>query len=89
MSAETRWPEFTRRAIELGVHSLRRLSDDEVVAVATVLMSPGGGPVQGTDVRVAITKLSDEMPSVEDTERVKQRLIAAGWPVRDPFGLSD
>jgi hypothetical protein len=29
----------------------RRLSDDEVVAVATELISSGGAPVQGTDVR--------------------------------------
>jgi hypothetical protein len=64
----------------------RRLSDDEVIAVATELISTGGAPVQGTDVRVAITKLTDELPSPEDTERVKRRLAAAGWPVSDPFG---
>jgi hypothetical protein len=66
----------------------RRLSEDEVVAVATELMSTGHRPVEGTDVRVAITKLTDEMPSPEDTERVERRLIAAGWPVTDPLGLS-
>ena len=52
----------------------RRLSDDEVVAVATELISTGGAPVQGTDVRVATTKLTDDLPSPEDTERVKRRL---------------
>jgi hypothetical protein len=61
----------------------RRLSEDEVVAVASELMSVGTLPVEGTDVRVAITKLTDEMPSPDDAERVKQRLIAAGWPVND------
>ena len=66
----------------------RRLSDDEVVAVATELMSTGYTPVEGTDVRLAITKLTDEMPSPEDTERVKRRLVAAGWPVDDPLGFS-
>ena len=66
----------------------RRLSDDEVVAVATELMSTGHTPVEGTDVRVAITRLTDEMPSPEDTERVERRLIAAGWPVTDPLGFS-
>ena len=66
----------------------RRLSDDEVLAVATELMSTGHSPVEGTDVRLAITKLTDEMPSPEDTERVERRLIAAGWPVDDPLGLS-
>jgi len=66
----------------------RRLSDDEVVAVATELMSTGHTPVEGTDVRVAITKLTDDMPSLEDTERVKRRLVAAGRQVTDPLDLS-
>jgi uncharacterized protein DUF3349 len=66
----------------------RRLSDDDVVAVASELMAIGEMPVQGTDVRVAITKLTDEMPSADDTERVKRRLIAAGWPVSDSVGFS-
>jgi Protein of unknown function (DUF3349) len=65
----------------------RRLSDDEVLAVATELMSTGQTPVEGTDVRVAITKLTDDMPSAEDTERVKRRLVAAGWPVTDTMGF--
>jgi Protein of unknown function (DUF3349) len=59
----------------------RRLSDDEVIVVAAELIS-GGNAVDGTDVRVAITKLTDEMPSPEDTERVMRRLTAVGWPVR-------
>jgi len=50
-------------------------------------MSIGHTPVEGTDVRVAITKLTDDMPSPEDTERVKRRLVAAGWPVTDPLGF--
>jgi hypothetical protein len=61
----------------------RRSSDDEVLAVATEMMSTGNTPVGRTDVRVAITKLTDDMPSYEDTERVKRRLVAAGWPVTD------
>jgi hypothetical protein len=67
----------------------RRLSDDEVIAVATQLMSNRNKPVDGTDVRVAITKLTDEIPSPEDTERVKRRLAAVGWPVNDSVGFSD
>ena len=67
----------------------RRLSDDEVLAVANELVSDGNTPVDGTDVRVAITKLTDEMPSPEDTDRVKQRLAAVGWPVNDAFGDSE
>ncbi len=61
----------------------RRLSDDDVVTVAAELMARGESPVDGTDVRVLITKFTDEMPSPDDTERVKRRLVAAGWPVDD------
>jgi hypothetical protein len=62
----------------------RRLSDDEVMAVAAELTSDGSmTPVGGTDMGVAITKRTDEMPSPEDTERVRQRLVAVGWPVTD------
>jgi uncharacterized protein DUF3349 len=67
----------------------RRLSDDEVVVLAAELMSTGESPLETADVSVAITKLTDEMPSPEDTERVKQRLIAAGWPIADPLGFSE
>jgi hypothetical protein len=67
----------------------RRLSDDEVVAVATELISGRSVPVDGTDVRVAITKITDEMPSPDDTERVKRRLVGVGWPVTDGFDVSE
>jgi Protein of unknown function (DUF3349) len=67
----------------------RRLSDDEVIAVAEEMISSRNMPADGTDVRVAITKLTDEMPSLEDVERVKCRLAAVGWPVSDAFGNSD
>ncbi|MCV7413519.1 hypothetical protein AWC05_02575 [Mycobacterium florentinum] len=64
----------------------RRLSDDDVIAVAAAVISRNNRPVDVTDVRVAITKLTDEMPSPEDTERVKRRLAAVGWPVDDAAG---
>jgi len=67
----------------------RRLSDDEVVAVASEIIGHGTNPVDATDLRVAITKITDEIPSSEDTERVKQRLAAVGWPVSDEFGRSE
>ena len=79
----------TRDYVPLLALLRRRLSDDEVITVATEVLAGRNGPVDGTDVRVAITKLTDEMPSPEDTERVKQRLAAVGWPVSDSFGSPD
>jgi hypothetical protein len=68
----------------------RRLSDDEVMAIAAELTSDGiVTPIGGADVGVAITKLTDEMPSPEDTERVRQRLVAVGWPVTDAVDGQD
>lgn len=78
----------TRDYVPLLALLRRRLSDDEVVAVAAQVISRGNRPVDATDVRVAITKLTDEMPSPEDTDRVKQRLAVVGWPVDDAFGTS-
>jgi hypothetical protein len=63
----------------------RRLSDDEVVAVASELARHGTMPIDGTDIRVAINKITDEMPSPADTDRVRRRLEAAGWQVSDDF----
>ena len=65
----------------------RRLSEDEVVALAQELAATGALPIDGTDVRVAITKLTNEMPSAQDSDRVKHRLIGAGWRVSEPFDL--
>ena len=67
----------------------RQLSDDEVLAVASELMSHEKAPVDGTDAKVAITKVTNEMPSQQDTDRVRQRLAAAGWPINEGWGLSN
>lgn len=67
----------------------RRLTDDEVVAVATELTIAGTQPLHGTDIGVAITKITDALPSADDTERVTQLLTAVGRTVEDPFKSSD
>lgn len=64
----------------------RRLSDDEVVAVASELAARGELPIDATDIHVAITKITDEMPSPDEVERVQQRLRSGGWPIDDRLG---
>lgn len=60
----------------------RRLTTDEVKAVASELMQRGD--FDQVDIGVAITQITDEVPSPEDIERVRQRLAAIGWPLDDP-----
>ena len=67
----------------------RRLTEQEVFAVASELMSHGNAPVPGTDAMVAIMKVTAELPSPQDISRVRARLVAAGWPVDDSWGWTD
>lgn len=59
----------------------RRLSNDEVKAVARALMHRPG--FDDIDIGVLITQFTDELPSPEDIERVRARLSAKGWPLDD------
>jgi hypothetical protein len=60
----------------------RRLTTDEVKAVAQDLMDRG--QFDHVDIGVLITQITDEVPMPEDVERVRQRLSAEGWPLDDP-----
>jgi uncharacterized protein DUF3349 len=56
----------------------RRLSDDEITAIASELIARGHWPISTADVGVAITRITNEMPSPADIERVQRRLNAIG-----------
>ncbi|MEV5360983.1 DUF3349 domain-containing protein [Micrococcus luteus] len=60
----------------------RRLSNDEVKAVAGELIQQG--EFDHIDIGVLITQITDELPREEDVERVRARLAAKGWPLDDP-----
>jgi hypothetical protein len=62
----------------------RRLTNDEVKAVAWDLMEHG--EFDKIDIGVAISKLTDELPSDDDIERVRTRLAAKGWPLDEERG---
>jgi hypothetical protein len=62
----------------------RRLSAEEVRAVASQLVREGRLPVDDTDIGTMITKVSDELPREEDVSRVRTRLALGGWPLADP-----
>jgi hypothetical protein len=63
----------------------RRLTDDEVASIATQFVATGNRTVHGTDVRVAILKVTNAMPAAEDADRVKAWLTAAGQIVAETF----
>ena len=65
----------------------RRLSNDEVKVVASDLMQRGD--FDHVDIGVLITQLTDELPSEEDVERVRERLAAKGWPFDEPRDAED
>lgn len=60
----------------------RRLSNEEVKAVAEGLMELG--EFDRIDIGVFITQMTDELPREEDVERIRERLAAKGWPLDDP-----
>lgn len=65
----------------------RRLGDDEVKAVAHELIERGD--FDDIDIGVAISKLTDELPSQDDVNRVRDRLAAHGWPLDEPRDAED
>lgn len=60
----------------------RRLTTDEVKLVARELS--GRPDFDNVDIAAEIMRITDELPSAEDIERVRDRLAAKGWPLDDP-----
>ncbi len=56
----------------------RKLSDDEAVAVTCKLIEGKRRPLGSADIGVEIIRVTGEMPSLDDIERVKRRLDATG-----------
>jgi len=84
-----RWP-VRRRQRRRGNLAVDQLSPSE-------LQPADPGPVEsaveaelhglaGSDIGVAIIRITDELPSAADLDRVQRRLEAIGWPA-DPNTL--
>jgi hypothetical protein len=65
----------------------RRLTDDEIKAVAKQLIHRG--EFDSVDIGVMITQIKDDLPSPEEIERVRARLAAKGWPLDDERDVGD
>lgn len=90
----TKMVEFVRAGYPQGVPQTdcfallavlrRRLTDDEVAAVAAQLANRGQLEIDADDIGAAITGITDESPSAEDVDRVQRRLEAIGWLAPEP-----
>jgi hypothetical protein len=57
----------------------RKVSDDEAAMITRVLMGRNRRSIDSADVGVEITRVTDDMPSLDDIERVQHRLDAMGF----------
>jgi Protein of unknown function (DUF3349) len=64
--------------VPLAALSRRRPSNDEITAIASELIMQRRRPISTTDVGVAITRVTNEMPSPDDIARVQRRIDAIG-----------
>jgi hypothetical protein len=58
----------------------RRLTDAEVTAVGSRLVAAGDLPASRVDVGTAIARVTSELPSDDDVDRVRHYLAEHGWP---------
>lgn len=65
----------------------RRLSDEEVIAIAHQLIDRG--EFDHIDIGVVITQITDALPAEDDVERVRINLAAHGWPLDDPRDIEE
>lgn len=62
----------------------RRLTDAEVTAVGARLVALGDLPASRVDVGTAIARVTSELPSDDDVDRVRRYLGDHGWPEEFP-----
>jgi hypothetical protein len=64
--------------VPLAALSRRRPSSDEITTIANELIVQRRRPISAADVGVAITRVTNAMPSEDDIARVRRRLDAIG-----------
>lgn len=57
----------------------RRLTDDEITTIADKFVMRGARSISTADIGVEITRLTNELPSLGDIDRVRRRLDAIGF----------
>ncbi|OBG29826.1 hypothetical protein AWB91_09110 [Mycobacterium paraense] len=64
--------------VPLAALSRRRVSNDEITTITRELIMRRCPPISTADVGVAITHVTNAMPSQDDIDRVQRRLQAIG-----------
>ncbi|OBF51628.1 hypothetical protein A5787_07465 [Mycobacterium sp. 852002-50816_SCH5313054-b] len=64
--------------VPLAALSRRRVSNDEITNITRELIMRRCAPISTVDVGVAITRVTNAMPSQDDIDRVQRRLQAIG-----------
>ena len=64
--------------VPLATLSRRRVSNDEITTITRELIMRRCRPISAADVGVAITHVTNAMPSQDDIARVQRRLHAIG-----------
>lgn len=59
----------------------RRLTSEEVDQVLNTIALDDRAHVERLDIQVLITRITNEMPREDDVERVRRKLVDAGWPL--------
>ena len=56
----------------------RRVTDDEITTIARGFVARRPAPISTVDIGVAIFRITNEVPSLDDIDRVERRLHAIG-----------
>jgi Protein of unknown function (DUF3349) len=62
----------------------RRITDDEISAIVRRFTLGQRHPIDNADIGVEISRVTHEMPSLDDIERVQHRLAASQQPGSHP-----
>jgi len=65
--------------LPLAALSRRRLCDDEITSITNEFVTRRCCPISTADVGVEITRITDELPSPDDIERIQRRLDTIGY----------
>ena len=65
--------------LPLAALSRRRLCDDEITSITNEFVTRRCCPISTADVGVEITRITDELPSPDDIQRIQRRLDAIGY----------